>query len=296
VDGLSSARDRQEWRDLLSQEIALAEKAVAFERKKLESGKSVASEVARLQRDVLILKRELLTFESTPVRSDAATRQVPSKLSVEAEELARAVELFAQLSGLDERQVRRLLPTLVPDSDFKRIDRLLTEAEEKVLSTTGEEQSEWNRVVGQYKASLMNRFLKIKDILAESIAALDVQVRRQKVEAGRILTGAVPDQADAARKAEAGQAEALLKQLQPMSQQELVRVLPTVAPDALLNSLLEQLSQAERKRAELKPSFSDGHPEVKAVEATLKLLNQQIAERVEGIMKGLAIKAAALKQ
>ena len=28
----------------------------------------------------------------------------------------------------------------------------------------------------------------------------------------------------------------------------------------------------------------------------IKLLNQQIAERVEGIMKGLAIKAAALKQ
>ena len=72
VGGLTSSIDRQEWRDLLLQEISLAEKSVSLERRKLENGKTTASEVARLQRDVLILKRELVAFETVPQSSSVA--------------------------------------------------------------------------------------------------------------------------------------------------------------------------------------------------------------------------------
>jgi hypothetical protein len=64
VDGLSSADDRQQWRELLVQEIKLAEEAARLEKEKLDRGMSIASEVALLQRDVLILKRELIAFDA----------------------------------------------------------------------------------------------------------------------------------------------------------------------------------------------------------------------------------------
>lgn len=180
VDGLSSAEDRQEWRELLLQEIALAEKAVSLERQKLDSGKSVASELARLQRDVLILKRELVAFESTPARGDAATRQAA--------------------------------PT------------------------------------------------------------------------------------DAAAMTEGIRAETLLAQLKEMHRTELLKVMPTVAPDALLSSLLERLAEAQRKLAAAKTTFNDEHPTTRASLAELKILDEQIVERLQGILKGLEIKVAALKQ
>lgn len=49
---------------MLLEEIALAEQAVQTERVKLNNGKSVPSELAKLQRDVFGLKRELVTFDA----------------------------------------------------------------------------------------------------------------------------------------------------------------------------------------------------------------------------------------
>jgi hypothetical protein len=57
---------------MLLREIDLAEKAVQFERQKLDSGKSIPTELAKLQRDVFALKRELVTFDATPPGAVAA--------------------------------------------------------------------------------------------------------------------------------------------------------------------------------------------------------------------------------
>jgi ankyrin repeat protein len=72
VDGLVSAEERKKWREMLLEEITLAEKAVQIERKKLDAGRSVPSELAKLQRDVFALKRELVTFDATPASSASA--------------------------------------------------------------------------------------------------------------------------------------------------------------------------------------------------------------------------------
>ena len=85
VDGLVSAEDRKRWRDMLVEEIALAEKAVQNERVKLDGGKSIASELAKLQRDVFALKRELVTFEAAPVAT-ASTAREPEAVLTDAEE------------------------------------------------------------------------------------------------------------------------------------------------------------------------------------------------------------------
>jgi hypothetical protein len=369
VDGLVTTKDRQEWRDLLLQEIALAEKAVSLERKKLEGGKSVASEVARLQRDVLILKRELVTFDSAP--QTVSQPQSALATSAEAEELARTERILAQLEGWDLGQIRRILPTLVPDADFDRDDRMLAEVQEKIencragkLNCTNEEENKWLQTQDQCRSRLLHRAEQVKRMLHDRIDNLRARVKKQTDEARQFQSGfkgeaaaltpaqieaqnlliqrfeleikAAEAEVERAEKlvemtvapknsadkpkadllelrrqlvlaraghnvapqipSEAARSEALLRELKGLSRSELVGTLPTVVSDPLLNSLLEQLAQTERKRAELKPSFAEGHPEVKAVEATLKQLNQQIADRIDGIMKGLAIKAAALKQ
>jgi ankyrin repeat protein/tetratricopeptide (TPR) repeat protein len=94
-DGLASTEDRQQWRELLQQEIKLAEEAVRFEKQKFDAGKSVASEVARLQRDVLILKRELVTFDASPelpAISSAPRSAATSTLTDEEEKEIRRIQ------------------------------------------------------------------------------------------------------------------------------------------------------------------------------------------------------------
>lgn len=292
-------------------------------------------------------------------RSDTS-KPGPSQatLSVEAEELARTERILAQLAGWDLGQVRRLLPTLVPDADFESYDRQLTEAQEKLRTSTGEEQKKWEHNADQNKARLQQRRDEVKRILQERIDLLRAEVNKQQVEANRaqmaVLTPAQVEaqrllierlelevktaEAEVARaneltrqgfapsgsadklqaqllelrrqlvlardghtaappvQSESLQPEALLKQLRALSRSELVTVLPTVVSDPLLNSLLEQLSQAARKHVELEGKFGSGHPDVKANRTALDVLERQLHDRTEGIMKGLAIKAAALKQ
>jgi tetratricopeptide (TPR) repeat protein len=65
VDGLATPSKKQEWRNLLLQEISLAEKAVRAENDLRKAGLSSASEEARLQRDLLALRRELVAFDES---------------------------------------------------------------------------------------------------------------------------------------------------------------------------------------------------------------------------------------
>lgn len=95
ADGLSSAEDRQQWRELLLQEIKLAEESVKLEKRKLDAGRSAASEVARLQRDVLILKRELVMFDASaelPTTSSALRSTATNSLTDEEEKEIRRIQ------------------------------------------------------------------------------------------------------------------------------------------------------------------------------------------------------------
>jgi ankyrin repeat protein/tetratricopeptide (TPR) repeat protein len=93
VDGLTTPGERKQWRDMLLEEIALAEKAVQTERVKLNNGKSLPSELAKLQRDVFALKRELVTFDATPTAGTTPRASVepspPPKPDAEDAEIGR---------------------------------------------------------------------------------------------------------------------------------------------------------------------------------------------------------------
>jgi hypothetical protein len=346
--------------------------------RKLGRTNDAVAQYQRLLRDymdqetLVTLSRQSLRGLGEGVTDGAAKSSTARPLaSAEAEELARTERILVQIEGRDLSQVRRLLPTLVPDTDFERYDRMLTEAQEKIencrsgkLNCTEKEENKWLQTVDQCRSSLLHRAEQVKQMLQDRIAKLRAQVKKQTEEHGQLRSGnksitaaLTPAQVEAQRllierleleiktaeaevanyekmiqekivpsnsadKARArlldlrrqlllargGQAAAsplqpeslqpgvLLKQLQALSRNELVKVLPTVVSDPLLNSLLEQLSQAVRKQVELETKFGSGHPEVKANQTALEVLERQIYDRTEGIMKGLAIKAAALKQ
>lgn len=89
--------------------------------------------------------------------------------------------------------------------------------------------------------------------------------------------------------------EALLRRLKELSLKELRDVIPTAAPDTLLASLLEQLSQGETKLAGLHGSVGDNNPEVQQARAVVESLDKKVNDRVKGIMTAMNMKLDALK-
>ncbi len=106
-----------------------------------------------------------------------------STVSIEFKELVRTEEILAQLSGWDLGQVRRLLPTVSPDADFERYDRLLIEAQEKGRTLTGEARDEWRKKENDYTLLLQQRFDQIKGLLTERAEQLRARVAIQNAAA-----------------------------------------------------------------------------------------------------------------
>src|SRR6266567_142756 len=83
--------------------------------------------------------------------------------------------------------------------------------------------------------------------------------------------------------------------LKAMRRDQLKKVIPTVAPDQLLEKLLEQLATAEQKVAELSDNFGPDHPDVKRARAVLKAIQAQIDERLDAILAGLNVRVEVAK-
>jgi beta-lactamase regulating signal transducer with metallopeptidase domain len=87
--------------------------------------------------------------------------------------------------------------------------------------------------------------------------------------------------------------QALLKELEGQSKNQIRQMLPTIMPDELLRSLLERLSIAQTELARLSTQFGPGDVQMKAARAAIHDLNEQIDERVEGILGGLKAQVAS---
>ena len=81
--------------------------------------------------------------------------------------------------------------------------------------------------------------------------------------------------------------EKQLSELQPLSPEKLREVLPTIYPDPTLSDLLSKLNTAEQSFVSLTNDYSLANPNVIRVQAMIDELNQQIDDRVAGIMAGL---------
>jgi capsular exopolysaccharide synthesis family protein len=79
------------------------------------------------------------------------------------------------------------------------------------------------------------------------------------------------------------------------SRAELKRSMLTINPDPLLANMLQELAREESKLAELTNSYSLEHPEVKGVRGRIGALNDQIDDKLDGIMKGYKVNVDAKK-
>jgi len=89
--------------------------------------------------------------------------------------------------------------------------------------------------------------------------------------------------------------EKMLTQLKPLSRDELKKVIPTAAPDPLLNSLLEQIAFAEQKLVTLQKDYGPEHSEVVRISAQVDELNKKINDRIDGILVGIETQVASAK-
>ena len=83
----------------------------------------------------------------------------------------------------------------------------------------------------------------------------------------------------------------LWESLSHLSDSELEKVLPTLLPDSVLNSLLQERDRAQIHLAELSVQFSINHPDVKQQDASLKIIEDQVRRKVRGMMQALKLRA-----
>ncbi|HEX4646135.1 MAG TPA: M56 family metallopeptidase, partial [Verrucomicrobiae bacterium] len=86
----------------------------------------------------------------------------------------------------------------------------------------------------------------------------------------------------------------MLQSLKQLPLADLRNVIPTAAPDPLLNVLLEKFIETKAKLVSLKKEFGGLNPQVQSTEAALEDLNKQIDERVRGILTGMEMRIASL--
>jgi capsular exopolysaccharide synthesis family protein len=89
--------------------------------------------------------------------------------------------------------------------------------------------------------------------------------------------------------------EKRLDQLKPLSKEELRQVLPTTLPDSLLSDLLSQLNAAEQRFVLVRNQYGQEHPDYRGARDLVDKLNEQINQRVKGIMEGLKSDVATTK-
>lgn len=79
----------------------------------------------------------------------------------------------------------------------------------------------------------------------------------------------------------------LYEHLAAFKRPELRKVIQTAAPDQQLYLLFDRLADAEQKYASLSQLYANEHPEVKSMRRVLEKIDQQINDRLEGILDGL---------
>jgi succinoglycan biosynthesis transport protein ExoP len=83
------------------------------------------------------------------------------------------------------------------------------------------------------------------------------------------------------------QSNTLLSNLVSLSREKLRKAIPTAYPDPALEKYLAQLGEAEQRYTAAKADYSDDHPDVQRVVLLIKKLNEQIEDRIDGVITGL---------
>jgi uncharacterized protein involved in exopolysaccharide biosynthesis len=150
------------------------------------------------------------------------------------------------------------------------------------------------------------------EVYDKELAKLDEQIRdaqkqadRLKEELGVAMESVKADFPEMLRElereriiaqSEYQQLQSLYTQLTKLSRPELLKLLPTASPDPLLLELCKRKQTADQDLAEASDTYGQGHPEVTRKVRLVKIIDQQINERMDGILNGLKIKMESYKQ
>ncbi len=77
--------------------------------------------------------------------------------------------------------------------------------------------------------------------------------------------------------------------LKARSRKELRKVIPTVCPDAAMDRYFGDLAKAEQEYASKFSDFGPKHPEIVKIERTIRQINQQIEDRIDGVVAGVEL-------
>jgi len=82
----------------------------------------------------------------------------------------------------------------------------------------------------------------------------------------------------------------LLQGLQEQSLEELRESIMTANPDAQLDALIREYQTGQTTLANKSIDLGEGHPTIKSLKAAMESLNQQIDNRIKGILAGLELR------
>ena len=147
------------------------------------------------------------------------------------------------------------------------------------LGRTNDAVALYQRVMHEYSDQTRLADLSRRYVVATAPAELGSDLGTERI---RFL-----QHENANQQTEYARLAALYRSLTNLTRPELKRILPTAAPDPLLNTLQEQRVKAEQRLAEF--------PDVKSAQVSLKTIDSQIEERLDGIVAGIALKVATQK-
>ena len=87
-----------------------------------------------------------------------------------------------------------------------------------------------------------------------------------------------------------------LRSLEKVERSELRKALPTTIADPHMERYLDDLAKAEQQYASIQNDYADEHPEIVRVMKVMTTINQQIEDRIDGIMEGMATKVSSAKK
>lgn len=87
----------------------------------------------------------------------------------------------------------------------------------------------------------------------------------------------------------------LLQELKTTAPEDLKSVLPSAVADPQLAELLQQLNLVEQERIRMARDLTDDHPAVVTVTRQIKDIETKIAQRADGIIRGLEKRVASMK-
>ncbi|HEV8543972.1 MAG TPA: M56 family metallopeptidase, partial [Verrucomicrobiae bacterium] len=213
---------------------------------------------------------ELLQAENTVKKQDAARRE-------------KTAPYFLARRNLENKQ--RLLDTLYV--------RIMTEKVNLVAARQRDAIPALQRAYTEQELKVAG-LKKQVEALRRNLGGSDPEIEHRSVESAQVRQL----EKDRNEKEEAVTYQnTLLEELRKLSRADLRNALSTLpSPDRNLGQRLAELSKAEEQYAVLSNDYDTDAPEVHRLRDLILTINKQIEERLDGIMKGLEVKAAAAKE